>query len=121
MTVADSRPDSRLGPPRDKTIALVGLRGVGKTSTGGRLALALTLPFRDADAEVEQAAGCSIADIFAERGEAAFRDGERRVIGRLLDDEPHILATGGGAFAQDETRRLILGKAVVVWLKTDLP
>ena len=105
---------------RRKTIALVGLMGVGKSSIGRRLAAALGLPFRDADTEVEEAAGRSIPDIFAELGEPAFRDGERRVIARLLDDEPHVLATGGGAFMNDQTRALIKEKAVSVWLKGDL-
>ena len=104
----------------DRTIALVGLMGVGKTSVGRRLAEALDLPFRDADQEIETAAGCSVADIFAERGEPAFRDGERRVIARLLDEPPHVLATGGGAFVQHETRALINARAVSVWLKADV-
>jgi shikimate kinase len=94
--------------------------GVGKSSVGRRLANALGLPFRDADAEVEAAAGRSISDIFAELGEGAFREGERRVIGRLLDEPPHVLATGGGAFMNPETRRLIKARALSVWLKTDL-
>jgi shikimate kinase len=94
--------------------------GVGKTSIGKRLASALDLPFRDADEEIETAAGRSIADIFAERGEEEFRAGERRVIARLLDDPPHILATGGGAFVNPKTRALVLSRAVAVWLKTDL-
>jgi len=110
----------RYEPLRHRTIALVGLMGVGKSSVGRRLANALGLPFRDADAEVEAAAGRSISDIFAEMGEAAFRDGERRVISRLLDQPPHVLATGGGAFMNDETRQLIKSKAISVWLKTDL-
>jgi shikimate kinase len=106
--------------PRDKTIALVGLMGVGKSSIGRRLAGAIGLPFKDADIEIEAAAGQSISEIFAQFGEPAFRDGERRVIGRLLDDPPQVLATGGGAFAQDGTRALIKAKAVSVWLKADL-
>lgn len=110
----------RYDPLRRRTIALVGLMGVGKSSVGRRLASALGLPFRDADAEVEAAAGRSIPDIFAELGEAAFRDGERRVIARLLDQPPHILATGGGAFMNAETRRLIKSRAISVWLKADL-
>jgi shikimate kinase len=105
---------------RERTIALVGLMGVGKSTIGRRLASALELPFRDADHEIEQAAGCTIAQIFAERGEAEFRDGERRVIARLLEDGPHVLATGGGAFMNGKTRALIKEKAVSVWLKADL-
>lgn len=105
---------------RRKTIVLVGLMGVGKSSVGRRLAAALDLPFRDADNEVEAAAGRSIPEIFAEMGEPAFRDGERRVIARLLDEPPHVLATGGGAFVNAETRALIKSKAVAVWLKADL-
>ena len=103
-----------------RTIALVGLMGVGKTSIGRRLASALRLPFRDADQEVERAAGRSVADIFAERGEAEFREGERRVIARLLEEPPHVLATGGGAFVQPDTRALIQARATTVWLKADL-
>ena len=105
---------------RHRTIVLVGLMGVGKSSVGRRLAAALDLPFRDADNEVEAAAGCTIPEIFAEMGEAAFRDGERRVIARLLDEPPHVLATGGGAFVNAETRALIKDKALAVWLKADL-
>ncbi len=104
----------------DRPIALVGLMGVGKTSLGRRLASALALPFVDADAEIEVAAGCSVADIFAQFGEAGFRDGERRVIARLLSGPPIVLATGGGAFAQPATRDLLLEGALVVWLKADL-
>lgn len=110
----------RFEPLRRRTIVLVGLMGVGKSSVGRRLANALGLPFRDADAEVESAAGRSIADIFAELGEPAFRDGERRVIARLLDEPPHVLATGGGAFANAQTRALIKEKAISIWLKADL-
>jgi shikimate kinase len=94
--------------------------GVGKSSIGRRLALALNLPFRDADAEIEAAAGRSISEIFAHLGEDGFRDGERRVIARLLEDPPHVLATGGGAFINPQTRALIAQKAVSVWLKADL-
>ena len=103
-----------------KTVALVGLMGVGKSSIGRRLAQALAMPFRDADAEVELAAGRSISEIFSQLGEGAFRDGERRVIARLLEDPPHVLATGGGAFINADTRALIKHKAVSVWLKADL-
>ncbi len=102
-----------------KTIALVGLMGAGKTSVGRRLAAALGLPFRDADGEIEAAAGRTVAEIFAERGEAEFRAGERRVIARLLEEPPHVLAAGGGAFVQPETRRLINARAVSIWLRAD--
>ncbi len=110
-------PDPRL---RQKTIALVGLMGVGKSSIGRRLALALDLPFRDADTEVEAAAGRTITEIFESFGEQAFREGERKVIARLMDEGPHVLATGGGAFVNDETRALIKDRAVSVWLRADL-
>ncbi|MDO8379245.1 shikimate kinase [Phenylobacterium sp.] len=110
----------RYKPLRARTITLVGLMGVGKSSVGRRLANALELPFRDADAEVEAAAGRSIPDIFADLGEPAFREGERRVIARLLDEPPHVLATGGGAFMNPETRALIKARSISVWLKADL-
>lgn len=110
----------RYEPLRRRTIALVGLMGVGKSSVGRRLASALGLPFRDADTEVEAAAGRTIPEIFAEMGEPAFRDGERRVISRLLEGSPHVLATGGGAFMNPETRALIKSRAISVWLKADL-
>jgi shikimate kinase len=105
---------------QDRTIVLVGLMGAGKSSIGRRLATALGLPFRDADEAVEEAAGRSIADIFETLGEPAFRDGERRVIARLLDEPPHVLATGGGAFMHEATRALIKQKGVSVWLKADI-
>ena len=110
----------RYEPLRRRTIALVGLMGVGKSSVGRRLANALGLPFRDADTEVETAAGRSISEIFADLGEPAFRDGERRVIARLLEGPPHVMATGGSAFMSQETRTLIKARAVSVWLKADL-
>ncbi|MBX3484250.1 MAG: shikimate kinase [Phenylobacterium sp.] len=110
----------RYEPLRHRTIALVGLMGVGKSSVGRRLASTLGLPFRDADSEVEAAAGRSISEIFADLGEPTFRDGERRVIARLLDGPPHVMATGGGAFMNEETRALIKARAVSVWLKADL-
>ena len=105
----------------DRPVALVGLMGVGKTTVGRRLAARWGVPFRDADAEVERAAGRTVSDIFAELGEGAFRDGERRVIARLLEDGPQVLATGGGAFAQAETRALLREGALVVWLRAELP
>jgi shikimate kinase len=102
---------------RNRTLVLVGMMGAGKSSVGRRLAQALDLPFRDADDEIERAAGCTIAEIFETRGEAEFREGERRVIARLLDEPPHVLATGGGAFMSEETRALIGAKALSVWLR----
>lgn len=110
----------RYSPLRARTITLVGLMGVGKSSVGRRLANALDLPFKDADVEIEAAAGRSIPDIFAEMGEPAFREGERRVITRLLENPPHVLATGGGAFMNDKTRALIKERSISVWLKADL-
>lgn len=103
-----------------KTVALVGLMGVGKTTIGKRLAEHFALPFTDADEEIEKAAGRSIADIFAQYGEKGFRDGEQRVISRLLDAPVHILATGGGALIHPLTRERLKAKAITVWLKTDL-
>ena len=110
-------PDPRL---KQRTIALVGLMGVGKSSVGRRLAAALDMPFRDADEEIERAAGRTVSEIFADRGEPEFRNGERRVIQRLLEEPPHVLATGGGAFANDATRAMLKQGAVTVWLKADL-
>ena len=110
----------RYTPLRARTITLVGLMGVGKSSVGRRLANALELPFKDADVEIEAAAGRSIKEIFASLGEPAFREGERRVITRLLEDPPHVLATGGGAFITPETRALIKERSISVWLKADL-
>jgi shikimate kinase len=104
----------------DKPIVLLGMMGAGKSALGVRLAEALGLHFADADAEIEKAAQMSIAEIFEKHGEAAFRDGERRVIKRLLDAPPHILALGGGAFINDETRALVREKAVSVWLDVGL-
>ncbi len=102
------------------TVVLVGLMGAGKTSIGRRLATRLGVPFIDADAEIEAAAGESIPDIFARHGEQAFRDGERRVIARLLERPPHVLATGGGAFLDGETRQRIAATGVSVWLRAAL-
>jgi len=106
-------------PAFDRTILLVGLMGAGKTAVGRRLAARLHLPFVDADQEIEAAAGCSITDIFAMHGEQAFRDGERRVIARLLDDPPHVLATGGGAWMDPETRAKAGERGISVWLRAD--
>lgn len=99
-----------------RPIVLVGLMGAGKSTIGRRLATRLSLPFIDADTEIESAAGMTIADIFERFGEPYFRDGERRVIQRLIDGRPKVIATGGGAFVNDETRALILSDALAVWL-----
>lgn len=103
-----------------RSIVLVGLMGAGKSTVGRRLAQKLGLPFRDADNEIEAAAGMSIPDIFAIHGEAHFRDGERRVIARLLQEGPMILATGGGAFMNEETRARIAENGISIWLRADL-
>ena len=107
----------RLGP---RSIVLVGLMGAGKSTVGRRLAARLGLPFRDADHEIETAAGMSIPDIFSVYGEPTFRDGERRVIARLLQEGPLVLATGGGAYMNEETRERIKETGISVWLRADL-
>ncbi|MGT2440400.1 shikimate kinase [Bradyrhizobium betae] len=107
---------SALGP---RSIVLVGMMGVGKSTIGRRLALRLKLPFVDADTEIEAAAGMTIPEIFEHHGEPHFRDGEARVIARLLDGGPIVLATGGGAFMREETRSRIAAKAISIWLKAD--
>lgn len=103
-----------------RTVVLVGLMGAGKTKIGRRLALRLNLPFFDSDAEIEEAAGETIAEIFRNRGETVFRDGERRLIARLLAQPTHVLATGGGAFMDPATRAAIRRLGVSVWLRADL-
>ncbi|WP_448502783.1 shikimate kinase [Sphingomonas sp.] len=102
-----------------KPIVLVGLMGVGKSTVGRRLAGRLHLPFVDADHEIELAAGMTITDIFDRFGEPYFRDGERRVIARLIDGRRKVIATGGGAFVHDDTRQLILDSALAVWLDAE--
>jgi shikimate kinase len=108
------------GSARSRPIVLVGLMGAGKSSVGRRVASRLGLPFFDADQEIEAAAGCTISDLFARYGEAAFRDGERRVMARLLSGRRCVIATGGGAFIDDATRALIAERAISVWLRADL-
>lgn len=103
-----------------RSIVLVGMMGVGKSAIGRRLAMRLGIPFVDADAEIEKAAGMSIADIFSRHGEADFRNGEARVIARLLEAGPQVLATGGGAFMNPNTRDLIRVKGISIWLKAEL-
>ena len=106
-----------LGP---RTVTLVGMMGAGKSSIGRRLALRLGIPFVDADVEIEKAAGMTINDIFAVRGEAEFRAGEARVILRLLEGGPQVLATGGGAFTNPDTRTAIAAKGISIWLKAEV-
>ena len=103
-----------------RPVTLIGLMGVGKTTIGRRLAARLDLPFVDADAEIETASGMSVPEIFERFGEAHFRDGERRVIARLIDGSPKVIATGGGAFIDPETRALILSRTLAVWLDADI-
>jgi shikimate kinase len=103
-----------------RPLVLVGLMGVGKSTIGRRLAIRLGLPFVDADHEIEKAADMAIPEIFARFGEPHFRDGERRVIARLIDGQPKVIATGGGAFMNDETRALILSRATAIWLDADI-
>ena len=103
-----------------RPIVLVGLPGAGKTTVGQRLAKRLRLPFADADAEIETAAGLTVPEIFERFGEAHFRDGERRVIARLIDGPPRVIATGGGAFLTDGTRALILARCTAIWLDGDI-
>ena len=106
-----------LGP---RSIVLIGLMGAGKTAVGRRLANRLDLPFIDADTEIEVAAGASISEIFAEHGEAYFRQGERKVIARLLENGPQVLATGGGAYMNPDTRANIKALGLSVWLKANI-
>ncbi|MCI4588800.1 shikimate kinase [Sphingobium sp. BYY-5] len=108
------------GQARRGPIVLVGMMGVGKSTVGRRLAARLGLSFVDADEEIEKAAGMTVTEIFERYGETYFRDGERRVISRLMDGAPKVIATGGGAFMQDETRKLILELATAIWLDADI-
>ncbi|HEY6814871.1 MAG TPA: shikimate kinase [Croceibacterium sp.] len=110
----------RLAARLDRPLVLVGMMGVGKSTIGRKLAQLLDLAFRDADEEIEHAAQMSISEIFERFGEAHFRDGERRVIARLLESGPGVLATGGGAFVQPDTREMILAKGIAIWLDSDV-
>ncbi len=103
-----------------RPIVLIGLMGVGKSTIGRRLAQRIRLPFVDSDHEIEHAAGLTVAEMFERYGEAQFRDGERRVIARLIDGRPKVIATGGGAFMNEATRALILDRATAVWLDADI-
>lgn len=114
-------PSDPLGRQLDKTVVLVGMMGSGKTSVGRRLAKVLGWPFQDADWAIEDAAGTSITNIFAEIGEAEFRQRERQVIARVIDEQQkQVLALGGGSFVADETRTLIKERAISIWLDTDI-
>lgn len=119
-TPIPSIPEQNAAPWQSRTIALVGLMGAGKSTVGRRLADALGRTFCDSDDEIETAAGLSIADIFTLHGEADFRRGEKRVLERLLSEPAHVLATGGGAYLDPDTRALLREKAVTVWLNADL-
>jgi shikimate kinase len=107
-------------PRIDRSIVLVGLMGAGKSTVGKRLAKRLGMEFVDSDDEIERAADHKISEIFDRFGEDSFRDGERRVIARLIEGPPKVIATGGGAFLHEETRRLILEKCIAIWLDADL-
>jgi shikimate kinase len=104
----------------DRPIVLVGMMGVGKSTVGRKLAALLNLQFRDADDEIEEAAQMSVSEIFERFGESYFRDGERRVIARLMEGGAKVIATGGGAFVQEETRKLILERGIAIWLDSDV-
>lgn len=119
---AESEAGEELAPAplAERSIVLVGLMGAGKTTVGRRLARRLDLAFVDADAEIEQAAGETIPEIFERHGEPAFRAGERRVIARLLSGSPQVLATGGGAFMDPVTRANVAARGISIWLKADL-
>lgn len=104
----------------DRPIALVGMLGAGKTTVGRRLAAALSLPFYDADSEIERAAGMSVSDLFARHGEESFRRGEAQVIERLLTGPPMVLATGGGALTTESTRHLMKDRAISIWIRADV-
>ena len=107
-------------PAPQKSIVLVGMMGAGKSTLGRRLARRLGLPFADADEEIEAAAGLSVAEIFERYGEAHFRDGERRVLARLIHGPPRVIAAGGGAFIDPETRALMLSRCIAIWLDVEV-
>ena len=118
---SETRPIARDVARRlDRPVMLVGMMGAGKSTVGRRLATALGLGFTDADDEIEAAAGMGVTDIFESYGEAHFRSGERRVIARLIDERHGVIATGGGAFVQSETRALILKRGIAVWIDCDV-
>ena len=126
--MSETAPQAAVSLPHDaeisaalgkRCVVLIGMMGAGKSTIGRRMAARLRLPFVDADTEIETAAGMSIPDIFETHGEPHFRDGEARVIARLLDNGPAVIATGGGAFMREETRNRVRDKAVSIWLKAD--
>ena len=119
LAVAATREAAIVAALAARSVVLVGMMGAGKSSIGRRVALRLGIPFVDADAEIEKAAGMTIPDIFAAHGEPDFRAGEARVIARLLESGPQVLATGGGAFMNSDTRALIAAKGISVWLKAE--
>jgi len=121
MAIAPTTKTEKADPPLqvDRSVVLVGLMGAGKSCVGRRLAESLGLPFVDSDSEVEQAAGCEVRDIFKVYGEPAFRDCERRVIQRLLQGSPSVIATGGGAFMDPDTRDDVKTNAISLWLRAD--
>jgi shikimate kinase len=118
--VASERVERVIAGLGARSVVLVGMMGAGKTSIGRRLAHALHLPFVDADQEIEKAANLTIAEIFAQYGEAHFREGERRVVARLLASGPSVLATGGGAFISEETRAECRAHGITIWLKANV-
>ena len=119
MTLSDAE-IARIAERIDRPVVLVGLMGVGKSTVGKRLATLLNTNFVDADEAIEEAAQMSVAEIFEEFGESYFRDGERRVIARLMEEGHGVIATGGGAFVNDETRKLILAAGIAVWIDCDI-
>jgi shikimate kinase len=116
---AGARPEALVAAIGARSLVLVGMMGAGKSSVGRRLGMRLGIPFVDADVEIEKAAGMNIPDIFAAHGEADFRAGEARVIARLLESPPQVLATGGGAFMNADTRALVATKGISIWLNAD--
>ncbi|KAA5598289.1 shikimate kinase [Blastochloris sulfoviridis] len=118
-TESDERPARLRAALGSRSLVLIGMMGAGKSTVGKRLAARLDLPFADADSEIEAAAGMTVAEIFERHGEASFRDGEAKVIRRLVEGEAKVIATGGGAYMRAETRALVGERALTVWLKAN--